>query len=69
MKRNKKSSIKTKANPKSKGKLSDLSTQFGGLSVHKLDIEPINVFALKVEHCEEIWSPSCPVPVGPGPFN
>lgn len=40
---------------------------FGGLKMHELEIEPISVFALKIEHCEEpgYMSPTCPAPFVP----
>lgn len=57
---------KIKASAK-KSKKKNLKQEFGGLKKHDLQIQPINVFALKVEHCEETWSPSCGVPMTPGP--
>jgi hypothetical protein len=45
---------------------------FGGLKMHELEIEPINVFALKIEHCEEpgYMGPGCGVPMpGPAPVG
>lgn len=60
-KKNKKSA---KKNSSSTSKFASI---FGGLKKHDLDIEPINVFALKIEHCEETFSPTCPFPAMPAP--
>jgi hypothetical protein len=61
-KQNKKSAKKKSPSP------SKFASIFGGLKKHDLDVEPINVFALKIEHCEETFPPSCPFPMAPAPF-
>jgi hypothetical protein len=65
--KNKKLNNQKKTNSKATGNSSELSKAFGGLNVHDLNIEPINVFALKIEHCEEVFPPSCGTPMGPAP--
>lgn len=67
--KNKKLNNQKKTNSKGTGNSSELSKAFGGLNVHDLNIEPINVFALKIEHCEEVWSPSCGVPMRRAPVG
>jgi hypothetical protein len=41
--------------------------KFGGLNKHDLKIQPINVFALKIEYLEEGPAPFGPAPFAPAP--
>lgn len=53
--------LKKKVKKKSKSKAT-FSSQFGGLKKHVLKIQPINVFALKIEYLEEGASPTPVLP-------
>ena len=55
---------KKKQDPK---KTTQFEIKFGGLKKHDLKIQPINVFALKIEYLEEGPSPAIPSPRMPAP--